>query len=105
MNLKSLKNGKVINDIVLSPTNKIYSIDSNEAEVETVFESYLKDIGYGTVGELYTKRTAKSKLNTFLSKSGSAKGYPDYIFYDTENSNKIIAIGEAKKPDIRGGGQ
>lgn len=102
MIIKNLQNGQILNDIKLTPTNKVYSSSANESEVETIFENYLKDIGFGLVGELYTKRTAKSKLDTFPSKTGSGTGYPDYVFYDNDRSEKIIAVGDAKKPDPTG---
>jgi len=102
MVLKNISNGEILNNIKITPTNKVYSSNANESEVETVFENYLKDIGFGLVGELYTKRTAKSKLDIFPSKKGNGSGYPDYVFYESESSDKIIAIGDAKKPDPKG---
>lgn len=102
MDIKNLKNGEVVNNVKIVPTNKVYSSSANESEVEAIFEDFLKDIGYGTVGGLYTKRTAKSKLDIFPSKTGNGSGYPDYVFYENEYSERIIAIGDAKKPDIKG---
>lgn len=102
MILKNIGNGEVLENIKIIQTNKVYSSNANESEVETVFENYLKDIGYGTVGDFYTKRTAKSKLDTFPSKSGKGNGFPDYVFYENEKSEKIIAVGDVKKPDPQG---
>lgn len=102
MNIKNIQNGQILNDIKITPTNKVYSSSANEAEVETVFEDFLKDVGYGIVGGVYTKRTAKSKLDTFPSKTGINSGYPDYVFYEDEKSEKIIAVGDVKKPDPTG---
>lgn len=102
MKIKNVKNGQVLENIKIEQTYKIYSSNANESEVETIFENYLKEIGYGTVGELYTKRTAKNKLDTFPSKTGNSNGYPDYVFYENEKSDKIIAVGDVKKPDPNG---
>lgn len=65
MIIKNIGNGETLHNIKLTYTSKVYSASANESEVETVFEDFLKDIGYETVGNLYTKRTAKSKLGTF----------------------------------------
>ena len=102
MRIKNTGNGEILDNIKIVQTNKIYSSNANESEVETTFENHLKEIGYGTVGQLYTKRTAKSKLDTFPSKSGNGNGFPDYVFYQDEKSKKIIAIGDVKKPDEKG---
>ncbi len=37
---------------------------------------------------------AKNKLDTFPSKSGNKNGFPDYVFYENENSQRIIAVGD-----------
>lgn len=102
MILKNIGNGEILENIKIIPTNKVYASNANESEVETVFENYLKDISYGTVGDFYTKRTARSKLDTFPSKSGKSNGFPDYVFYENDKSEKIIAVGDVKKPDPKG---
>lgn len=102
MKIKNIGNGQVLDNIKIEQTYQIYSSNANESEVETTFENYLKEIGYGTVGSLYTKRAAKSKIDTFPSKSGKGSGYPDYVFYPDESSKKIIAVGDVKKPDKKG---
>lgn len=103
MNIRNANNGQILRNILLIPTIKVYSSSANESEVESVFEEFLKDIGYGEIGNLFTKRVAKSKRDSFVSKTGNGNGYPDYIFYDDYNSEKIIAIGDVKKPDPKGG--
>lgn len=102
MRIKNIANGEVLNNIKIIQTSKVYSVTANESEVESAFENYLKDIGYGEVGKYYTKRTARSKLDVFPSKTGAKIGYPDYVFYENEISKKIIAIGDVKKPDLLG---
>ena len=102
MRIKNIANGEVLNNIKIIQTSKVYSVTANESEVESAFENYLKDIGYGEVGKYYTKRTARSKLDVFPSKTGTKIGYPDYVFYENEISKKIIAIGDVKKPDLLG---
>lgn len=102
MKIKNISNGQILDNIKIEQTYKIYSSNANESEVETIFENYLKEIGYGVVGGFYTKRTAKNKLDKFPSKTGTSNGYPDYVFYDNETSNKIIAVGDVKKPDSNG---
>lgn len=102
MKIKNIGNGEVLDNIKIIQTNKVYSSNANESEVETTFENHLKEIGYNSVGGLFTKRIAKNKLDTFPSKSGNKNGFPDYVFYENENSQKIIAVGDVKKPDAKG---
>lgn len=71
MKIKNIGNGEVLNNIKIIQTSKVYSVTANESEVESTFENYLKDIGYGEVGEYYTKRTARSKVDIFSSKTGA----------------------------------
>lgn len=94
--------GQIIRNVNIEPLYIIHSSSANEAEVESRFEEYLKDIGYGSVGGWFTKRTAKDAADKFPSKSGSGNGYPDYVFYEGKHSNKIIAVGDVKAPDVKG---
>lgn len=95
--------GQIIRDVSLESLYIIHSSSANESEVESRFEEYLRDIGYESVGGWFTKRTAKNAADKFPSKSGSGNGYPDYVFYESGQSNKIIAVGDVKAPDVRGG--
>ncbi len=95
--------GQIIRNVNLEVLYEVHGSNANEAEVESRFEEYLKDIGYGSVGGYYTKRIAKNPADRFPSKSGSGNGYPDYVFYGKEDSSKIIAIGDVKAPDPKGG--
>ena len=47
MRIKNIANGEVLNNIKIIQTSKVYSVTANESEVESAFENYLKDIGYG----------------------------------------------------------
>ncbi len=42
------------------------------------------------MGKYYTKRTARSKLDVFPSKTGAKIGYPDYVFYENEIIEGIV---------------
>lgn len=95
--------GQIIRNVNLEVLYPVYSSTANEAEVESLFEEYLKDIGYGSVGGYFTKRMAKNAADKFPSKTGSGNGYPDYVFYENGTSNKIIAVGDVKAPDSKGG--
>ena len=101
MIIKNLTNGTLLENVKLTPTEKVPLTNANESEVEAVFDIYLKNIGYD-LGGLYTKRTARGQQNPFPSKTGSQAGYPDYVFYESPGSDKIIAIGDLKRPDSRG---
>lgn len=95
--------GQILRNVNLEVLYHVYSAAANEAEVESKFEEYLKDIGYGSVGGCFTKRTAKNAADKFPSKSGYGSGYPDYVFYENESSSRIIAVGDLKAPDSKGG--
>ena len=95
MNIKNIKNGEVFENVKITQPYKIYSMSANESEVETVFEEYLKMLGY-ILGENYTKRSSKNPEDVFPSKTGNGVGYPDYVFYD--KNDRIIAIADAKSP-------
>ncbi len=94
--------GQILRNVKLEILNDIYKATANEAEVESSFEEYLKKIGYGSIGSHFTKRAAKNAADKFPSKTGQGNGYPDYVFYENEASDKIIAIGDLKAPDPRG---
>lgn len=101
MNIRSVTNGVIVSNVSIFPTKKVPDLNVDEHTVETYFEEHLRDMGYGLPGKLYTKQRAKSYRDSFVSKTGSGldKGAPDYIFYDNEGSDKIIAIGDVKTPD------
>lgn len=94
--------GQIIQNIHIEAPYLIHSCNANEAEVESLFDEYLKSIGYGSVGGWYTKRTAKNAADKFPSKTGMGYGYPDYVFYESGQSSRIIAVGDVKAPDARG---
>ncbi len=94
--------GQIIRNVRLEVLYKIHSSTANESEVESKFEEYLKDMGYGSVGGYFTKRSAKNAADKFPSKTGDNDGYPDYIFYENETDSTIVAIGDLKAPDPRG---
>lgn len=94
--------GHIIQNIHLEAPYLIHSCNANEAEVESLFDEYLRSMGYGSVGGWYTKRTAKNAADKFPSKSGNTCGYPDYVFYEGGQSRRIIAVGDVKAPDARG---
>ena len=100
MKIRNEKNGEIFENIRITQPYKIYSTSANESEVETVFEEYLKFLGY-QIGENYTKRSAKNANDTFVSKTGNGIGFPDYVFYEN-NTDRIIAIGDVKRPDVNG---
>lgn len=103
MIIKNISNGELLENINLQPTKKIYSTIANEAEVESIFEEFLRDLGYGGINSgFWTKRSSKNKLYTFPSKSGDGHGYPDYIFYENKDSDSIIAVGDVKTPSPEG---
>ena len=74
MRIKNIANGEVLNNIKIIQNSKKNTVTANESEVESAFENYLKDIGYGEVGKYYTKRTARSKVDIFPSKTGAKVG-------------------------------
>ena len=94
--------GQILRNVNLETPYKAHSSAANEAEVESRFDEYLRDIGYGSVGGCFTKRTAKNPADQFPSKTGPDKGYPDYVFYESETSSRIIAVGDMKAPDPKG---
>lgn len=94
--------GQIIRNVKLEVLCKVYSSAANESEVESIFEEYLKDMGYGSVGGCFTKRAAKNAADKFPSKTGDGDGYPDYVFYESETSNRIVAVGDLKAPDSKG---
>ncbi len=95
--------GHILRKVNLEVLYDVYSSMANESEVENMFERYLKDIGYGNVGGYFTKRTAKNAADKFPSKTGYGNGYPDYVFYENDGSSTIIAVGDVKAPDSKGG--
>lgn len=100
MKIRSEKNGEVFENVKITQPYKIYSTQANESEVETVFEEYIKLLGY-ILGDSYTKRSAKNPNDVFPSKTGSGNGFPDYVFYE-KGTNRIIAIGDVKSPNENG---
>ena len=57
--------GQIIRNVNLEVLYDVYSSTANEAEVECLFDEYLKDIGYGSVGRYFTKRAQKIQLINF----------------------------------------
>jgi len=100
MKIRNEKNGEIFDNVKITQPYKIYSTCANESEVETVFEDYLKLLGY-VLGKNFTKRSAKNPNDTFPSKTGSGNGFPDYVFYEND-TNRIIAIGDVKSPNENG---
>ena len=71
MKIRNEKNGEIFDNVKITQPYKIYSTCANESEVETVFEDYLKLLGY-VLGKNFTKRSAKNPNDTFPSKTGSS---------------------------------
>lgn len=106
MKIKSKATGVVLENVRFPEFRVSKNLKENEASVETIFETMLKDAGYGTVNDYYTKRTAKHRaVDKFRSKNTDVmEGYPDYIFYEKKDTDKarIIAVADVKKPEDGG---